>query len=393
MHCAAAQGYGAAVNVDQLLDQVATEVGLSDYGDASFRHGLDRLVDAVLNEARPSPLGAMAFEGMLRTNLTNRLRVVDWHAHHREASYQQIRNPIFIIGASRTGTTALSHLLAADSRNRSLLGWEANESLPPPSTETYATDPRFAAALEAPDRMAMLNPKFKALHHDPPDTPIECLVVTGQHFVSLGPSAQFNIPSYDRWLIDCDFGPAYSYHRAVLQLLQSQCPGRWQLKSPQHAIAVRTIHRLYPDARFVITHRDPVKAAASTMSLARTLSGTFTEHDFTEQIASHWPHTLAAMFDNVLDWRDANPQARIHDMSYDQLVRDPVGAVRDMYATFGDEFPLEVEAAVQAFADREPQNKYGVHSYSLAEFGIERGALEELFGRYLARHDVRKENA
>ena len=50
----------------------------------------------------------------------------------------------------RSGTTALSHLLAADPDNRSLLGWEANESVPPPSRSTYHDDPRFVAARAAP---------------------------------------------------------------------------------------------------------------------------------------------------------------------------------------------------------------------------------------------------
>ena len=93
--------------------------------------------------------------------------------------------PLILVGMPRSGTTALSHLLAADPDNRSLLGWEANESVPPPSRSTYHDDPRFVAACAAPSAVHLINPGFKAIHHDEPDDAMECTVVHAQHFQSL----------------------------------------------------------------------------------------------------------------------------------------------------------------------------------------------------------------
>ena len=116
-----------------------------------------------------------------------------------------------------------------------------------------------------------------------------------QHFQSLIYSTVFNLPSYDEWLLDSTWEGATHYHRQVLQVLQSECPGRWQLKSPQYGLLLDELFETYPDAHLIVTHRDPVKIAASTFSLLRCLTGTFTDVDHTEYIVSHWPdHALDA---------------------------------------------------------------------------------------------------
>ena len=72
---------------------------------------------------------------------------------------------------------------------------------------------------------------------------------------------QFDVPTYDRWVADHDMRSALRWHRRFLQVLQWKAPReRWALKSPQHLWHLQHVHREYPDARFVQTHRDPVRA-------------------------------------------------------------------------------------------------------------------------------------
>ena len=51
-------------------------------------------------------------------------------------------------------------------------------------------------------------------------------------------------------------------------------------------------------------------------------------------------------------------------MAYEQLVRDPVGAVRSMYATFGEELSDGRGAGMRAYSDERPQGVYGRHRTS-----------------------------
>jgi Sulfotransferase family len=383
----------ATAAVDRMLEEVADEVGLDDFGDASFRDGLEAVWRSGTTQAGLTALGLGVLDGQLRGSLRNRLRVTEWHRTHPALEATVVDAPIVIVGLSRTGTTALSHLLACDRGNRSLLGWEAGQSVPPPTRAGYDTDPRFVAAREADGMLDTLNPGFKSIHYDPPDMPSECAVVLAQHFLSASLSTCFNVPDYDAWMLAADAHPAYAYHRQVLQVLQSEYPGRWQLKSPVHCHFIGALADTYPDACFVVTHRDPVKAVASVMSLVESLTGTFSDADHHGYISRHWPDMVQAMCDRTLDFRDAHPEASFYDMPYEQLVRDPVGAVRDLYAALGHELAPETAAAMQRYADEKPQGAYGTHTYRLADFGLAYDDVARRFDRYYERFDVPRERA
>ena len=96
---------------------------------------------------------------------------------------------------------------------------------------------------------------------------------------------------------------------------------------------------------------------------------------------------------HTLDFRAAHPDARFHDMPYEQLVRDPVGAVRDLYRTFGRELTPETGAAMQQYADETPRGVYGTHTYRLTDFGLTYGEVAKRFERYYEQFDVPREDA
>jgi hypothetical protein len=377
--------------VDPLLAQ-ASELtgGLADFGDGSFRDGLEIFLQSGANEGQLTEIGKAALEGMALSNLVNRLNVVEWHRTHPALATSRIDSPIFLIGLPRTGTTALSHLLSVDPANRSLLGWEINQSVPPPTTATYRTDPRFVAAMEAPDMLGMINPEFKAIHHDPPNMPLECATVLGQHFSSLHLSTTFNLPSYMDWIRTNDHTQAYEWHRTVLQVLQSQCPGQWQLKSPVHLIDPSAIAAVYPDARFVLTHRDPVNVIASVCSLVRSLAGTFTGADWQDYIRETWPEVVGSLLDNQNAFRDAQIVAgrgdAFVDVAYSDLVGDPITTIASLYEQLGENFSAEAESAMRAHSAEHKKDRFGSHSYSLEEWGLDRDALTERVQPYLTRY-------
>lgn len=377
--------------VDPLLAQ-ASELtgGLADFGDGSFRDGLEIFLQSGANEGQLTEIGKAALEGMALSNLVNRLNVVEWHRTHPALATSRIDSPIFLIGLPRTGTTALSHLLSVDPANRSLLGWEINQSVPPPTTATYRTDPRFVAAMEAPDMLGMINPEFKAIHHDPPNMPLECATVLGQHFSSLHLSTTFNLPSYMDWIRTNDHTQAYEWHRTVLQVLQSQCPGQWQLKSPVHLIDPSAIAAVYPDARFVLTHRDPVNVIASVCSLVRSLAGTFTSADWQDYIRQTWPEVVGSLLDNQNAFRDSQIAAgrgdAFVDIAYSDLVGDPITTIASLYEHLGENFSTEAESAMRAHSAEHKKDRFGSHSYSLEEWGLDRDALTERVQPYLTRY-------
>jgi hypothetical protein len=382
------------LGADDVIAEACEQTGFDDFGPDDFREGLVVLCGALSDDAKLSELGHAAVRGTIVSSLSNRLRMVDWIRRHPEVETEDLGAPIVVIGMFRAGTTFLSQLLDQDPRNRALLRWEANDSIPPPSPATFRCGPRVDAARISGEMLEDLNPRMKAIHHEDAAGPTECIAVMSQDFKSLSWEAITNVPAYSRWLLATDQRSAYEYHRSVLQVLQSGgVRGRWTLKSPHHALALDALTTVYPDARLVLLHRDPVVLCASVCSLIATLSSTFSDVDHSAYIADHWTRMLEESVQRIDAFRDAHPEHSIVDLQYADLVNDPVGTFACLYAACGTVLDTGARDAIAAYVRANPKDKFGTHTYDLAPFGLDAGELAERFAGYVDRYDVVPERA
>ena len=124
--------------------------------------------------------------------------------------------------------------------------------------------------------------------------PQECVAITAHEFASLIFHTSYRIPGYQRWLEGEDLRPVYASHRRWLQYLQWRCPAeRWVLKSPGHLWALDALLAVYPDARIVQTHRDPLQVVASLVSLVTKLRGLASDAADPLEIGGDWADRLA----------------------------------------------------------------------------------------------------
>ena len=376
---------------EELEADAVAATGLDDFGDGAFREGLASYCESIDAEAQLNDLGVAAVRGNVTGNLVNRLRVLDWARRHGTES-ERIDSPIVVIGMFRAGTTLLSYLFDQDRDNRALLRWEAGDCVPPATPAEHRSGPRVDAARAQAEMMEQLNPRISVVHHEDADGPTECISVMSQDFKSLSWEAISNVPSYSRWLLGVDQRSAYEHHRRVLQVLQSGgVRGRWTLKSPHHAIALDALTAVYPDARLVLLHRDPLVLCASVCSLIQTLTGTFSDVDQTAYIAEHWTAMLEESVRRVDAFRLAHPEHPIVDVRYADLVERPVETVGAIYGSLGIPFGEATAAGIAAYVEANPKGRFGVHGYRLGDFGLDPAQLEERFAGYIERHDVPRE--
>jgi hypothetical protein len=374
------------------MEQAAAETGLSDFGPDGFRDGLDAYCASAAGEGQLNELGEMAVGAFVTENLRRRLKLIDYGKTHPQVREERIESPLIVVGMFRAGTTLLSHLLDQDPANRSLLNWEAADNVPPPTPETWRSGPRVDAVRAGLEMAVQMNPEMNLVHREEADGPTECITVMAQDWKSLMWETLANVPSYGEWLAAADHHSAYEHHTLALQILQSGgVRGHWALKSPHHAIALEELHDVYPDATFVMLHRDPVVVAASSCSLIRVLSQKFTDVDHRAYIARRWTDVLQACIDRVEEFRTRHPSHPFVDVPYAQLVTDPMAAMRTIYAGAARELTPETETAMTSYLAAHPKGQFGRHSYYLDELGLDGPALSERFADYIKRHDVARE--
>jgi Sulfotransferase family len=376
------------MRVDEIIEKARAETGLTDMGDPSVMTGLEFLVKASNEEARLSTSGAQRWEGMIVSTLSNRLRIVDHLKHHPELLERPIEKPTFVFGLPRTGTTLVINLLNADPARRCLLRWEALNSAPPAKAGALHSDPRYVAEQQKLEATIKYMPHIAAIHYEDADSPTECQYAMALSFCAQIFESSVHIPSYREWFTHTSYLPAFRFHKQLLQLLQAENGGRWTLKNPWHPLFLNDLTTVYPDAQLVMTHRDPVEVVGSACSLIRHVRPMFSEHVDLPAIAEQMIDTFDHMIVRQNAYRDTHGESSVHDVRYAELIKNPIGEMRKLYAHFDEPFTPEAEAAMTSLLAEAPQGKHGKHSYSLEEFSLTAAGIRAHFKDYCDRYNI-----
>jgi hypothetical protein len=379
-----------------LLNAAVEETGLSDFGTDDWREPFRIFIRALEDEADLNLIGRIRTRSEILQLLEARLRVEDEYKRHPEIADQEIVAPIIIIGQGRSGTSLLQNVLAAHPENGVLKHWEMVFPCPPPEAATYDTDPRIAKAHALIDQWNRVTPTFESMHEMGAEIPMEDCVILAMSFMSASwMDIQGQVPSYDAWIFQQDLEPALRYHERVLKLLQWKNPRkRWVLKDPLHLDRLETILEVYPDACFVWTHRDPVRALASLVSIIGTLQWGRSDHPFKGVSLEYMtdPSLSAGRFNAVIDQLDAGvvPPDQIYHVLFNELVTDPVGTVEKMYRHFGLQLTEDGCAAMARYMadnprDNRPPHKFGAGSPAAV------ARAREAFAPYQARFGIPSE--
>jgi hypothetical protein len=261
-------------------------------------------------------------------SLTSLIRAYEDRRYGPEIAGVEVREPLFVLGHWRSGTTYLQNLLAQDEQFAHPNVWRAT------NPHTFITTERYSNIVK------FVSPKTRlidnmALGADVPfeDEYATCGTLCSPFLVDAFPRAAEH---YDRYLTFRDV-PEEEVARWQKSLMSFYKKMTWKfgrplvLKSPPHTCRIRLLLKMFPDARFVHIHRDPY-------AVFRSLKGKLQMDKSSTLQASGSPDPDAriirryrTMYDSFFEERHVIPEGRFHELGFEELERDPVRVVRRIY--------------------------------------------------------------
>ena len=383
-------GFSGALDVDRMIAAARRKTGLSDFGDDWFMEPLQILVESINSEARLTPLGTRIQHSRIVSALAIRLRAEQLLREHPEIFDLDLGKILLIAGLQRTATTTLHRLLAADPGTRALNAWELLNPVPLDGEATEAPRRRMRQAKRAARAIGFLAPDFRTVHPLAHDAPEEDVLLLDLSFMSQAPEAAMHVPSYSRWLEAQDHTRCYAYLLTMLKILHWQRPGGaagWVLKTPHHMEHLDVILDVLPDVCVIQTHRDPKKSVPSFCSMVAHGRGIFSDHVDPVEIGRHWMGKIRRMMRRSMTVRRSADESVFVDVSYYDLIADPLGELRRIYGAAGIDLTEEAADAARVVSERSGKNRYGRHVYSAASFGLDDETIDGYSAAY--RHEYR----
>lgn len=373
------------LDAERILDRAQTSTS-GALIDPIARAGLEVLVRSLNDEAKLSLFGRFALRSMLQRAATSRLCVEGVLASLREKDQPEIREPVFIIGMPRSGTTILHALLHFDRNHRAPVSWECLLPFPAPRAEDYESSDRLKTIDREFEQIFRLVPDFKKKHYMEADSPQECIAITALNFVSYQFLAVAYVPTYLEWFMAADQPQNLRWHKAFLGFLQSGgvIKPRRLLKSPVHMMRLPAIFEVYPDAKVIATHRHPAQVVPSTASLISSMRSLYSDEEDTRRTGREQLSTWSDYLNRFLTDRQrlAN-EDQIVDVYFDTFKESQMDVVDSIYERFGWHLHPADRERMQQFLREQPRDKHGVHEYSLKEFDISHDELSTHFVDYM----------
>jgi hypothetical protein len=372
-----------------IIAEAEAKAGIAD-SDIGVRGNLERLLASMQDSFPLSEAGEEMTRAMLFMDAVNRLESLKWVRDYPEIAQEQIEAPVFLMGLPRSGTTYFQYLFDRDRRFRLIRTWESSMPSPPPGFDPESVARRRAAWIELQKHRGHFE-GFEALHLYDEDGSDECHAFLEQSYGAAGLHNLYRVPAYFDWLLDgVDLAETYRIHRRQLQCLQWRGPRKpWALKYPNHVIAMNEILQVYPDARFVMTHRDPAQVVASIAKMSFSLRGMRAAGPMDmHEVGRDMLHFIKRHIDRIMAFDRGPHGGRVIHVDYYALVADPVREMHAIHKGLGIDTPEDVAGAVAAWHAANPKNARGRNEYSLAQYGLDTEAVRKQFGDYINRFAI-----
>jgi len=380
---------------ESLISQAMEQTGLSDFGDEWFFANIDALIPSLNSQAKLSPEGTYGAQHMIVSGLVNRLRHVQLIKNNPEILEEQVNVTAVLTGLPRTGSTMLHRMLAAAPSLTGVRWYETQNYVPLEGEKRGDPAPRLEAAKGVLAYMLEAIPELMSIHPMDIKQPDEEVIILGQLFSSSMIESTYFVPDYAAWLSEQDPRKAYEDLIQILQSLQWQDPSRqlegrkgksWVLKTPGHLMGLQTVLDVFPDAKIVMTHRDPVSTIPSYCSMEASLYKMGSTDISNVEIGTYWMGRLKAWLDNFMAVRSSADASRFIDVNYKALLETPTEEGLHVLALAGLPESAEIKNGMENWIEANRREHRAAHKYSLEDFGLNAEDIREEYGDYISQY-------
>jgi len=387
------------LDVDQLMHAARRDTGLEDFGDTRFMAQLELLVRSTNEEAKLNPLGRFLARSNIQRLLSGRLRAQALFRKYPEILQRDIADPVVIVGLARSGTTRLHRLLAADERFAHLKSWESVYPIPDDASfkarDAGEPDPRIAALDQALKAVLYMGPQIAAVHPLGTQEVEEEIGLLQYAFSTQLFEVINHLPSFAEWLMSHNQKFAYEYLVDLLKLVAwfrgDPQDKPWLLKSPQHMQDLDALLQVFPNARLLCPHRDPVKVVGSSCSMAWNSLVRDNIGIDPHLVGAEWLRKTERMVRKNLEDRRLSPASNQYDILYADITADWQQALAGIYDFLQMPFTEQARSGMAAWLSENAQHKHGAHKYSLAQFGLNESQVEVKLSFYRERFAIPRE--
>ncbi len=378
-----------SLNFKNLKKHASKITGLEDFGDPAHLIGLEMLCNSLKEEAQLNDIGKLAQHARITGILVNRLRFEKDLNNYPEIKNEDILGPVVIVGLPRTGSTMMHRLLSSDSRNTSMIWWEGRNPSRFPSESRGKPIERIKAGKNEVEELLQASPDLMRIHPMDAMAPDEEILLLEHTFYSTVPESFMYVPSYSLWIEDQDHSTAYEYLKLLLQYLQWQNLNRskkiWVLKTPHHMGYVDIILKVFPNARIIQTHRNPIDTIPSYCSMVTTLAAPLSDQLDPRLIGQYWEQKLARVMLHCMNIANEIP-SRFLDINYLDLIKDPLLQMKKVYNFLDLELNQKAFNEMKNWIGQNQQHKHGHHEYSSSNYGLDNQIIQKDFLDYINRY-------
>lgn len=374
-------------NRNELIDEAKAQTGLSDFGDIWFFGYIDVLIPSLNEEARLGAAGEFGARHMIVSSLVKRLQHVALLKKHPEILDETVSVTAVLTGLPRTGSTMLHRMLAAAPQLTGVRWYETQNYVPLAGETRDDPAPRLEAAKGVLAYMLDALPELMSIHPMSIEQPDEEVIILGQLFSSSMIESTYYVPSYANWLSEQDPAQAYADLIQILQSLQWQDPSRkgqsWVLKTPGHLMAMATVLEAFPDAKIVMTHRDPVATLPSYCSMEASLYRLGSDDITPVMIGEYWQVRLKQWLDNFMQVRGQVGGDRFIDINYKELTSNAAEQGARVLEFAGIPMSAEIENGMVDWIEANRREHRAAHKYTLEDFGLDADEIHSGYSDYI----------